>query len=190
VSGERGQASILIIGFAVILMMATGVVVDASAAYLQRQSLAALADGAALAGADQVAGRPVYVDGVEQEVPIDPAIARTVVAAYLRDIGAYDDHPGLSFAVTTRRRHLIVRVSAPLDLPITVDGVTDTTVSASGSAAVVADWPPVHSPRVTWEQTDMGPVHSPVDTESRPWRTVTAPIIDSVEITVASCQSA
>lgn len=137
-SSERGQASVLVIGFAIILVMAVGVVVDASAAYLQRQSLATLADGAALAGADQVAGRPVYVDGVQQEVPIDPAVARAVVAAYLRDIGAYDDHPGLAFAVTTRQRQLVVHLSAPLDLPITVEGVTDTTVSASGSAQVQA----------------------------------------------------
>ena len=44
---EQGQVTLLIIGFASILLMAIVVVVDASAAYLQRQGLDNLADGAA-----------------------------------------------------------------------------------------------------------------------------------------------
>ncbi len=53
---EAGQATVLIIGFAVVLAMVVAVVTDASAAYLQRQGLDTLADGAALAGADAVRG--------------------------------------------------------------------------------------------------------------------------------------
>ena len=49
---EEGQVTLLIIGFASILLMAIVVVIDASAAYLQRQGLDNLADGAALYGAD------------------------------------------------------------------------------------------------------------------------------------------
>ena len=45
---EEGQVTLLIIGFAGILLMAIVVVIDASAAYLQRQGLDNLADGAAL----------------------------------------------------------------------------------------------------------------------------------------------
>ena len=44
--------------------------------------------------------------------------------------------PGLSFDVAIRDRSVIVRVSAPLDLPVTVDGVTDTRVDARGAAVV------------------------------------------------------
>ena len=40
---ERGQASVLIIGFAVVLAMVVALVVDSSAAYLQRQGLDSLA---------------------------------------------------------------------------------------------------------------------------------------------------
>jgi hypothetical protein len=133
---ERGQTTLLIIGFAIVLAMAMGVVVDSSAAYLQRQSLSTLADGAALSAADQVQGGGVYDGGLGEAVPIDPAVARATVAAYLRDLGAYADHPGLGFDVTVRDRAVLVRLSAPLDLPITVEGVTDTTVSATGSARV------------------------------------------------------
>lgn len=133
---EKGQATLLIIGFAIVLAMAIGVVVDSSAAYLQRQSLSTLADGAALSAADQVQGRGVYGGGLGERVLIDHAVARATVATYLRDLGAYADHPGLGFDVIVRDRAVLVRLSAPLDLPITVEGVTETTVSATSSAEV------------------------------------------------------
>ena len=49
---QAGQATVRIIGFAVVLAMLMATVVDASAAYLQRQGLDTVADGAALRGAD------------------------------------------------------------------------------------------------------------------------------------------
>lgn len=134
---EEGQTTILIVGFALILMVATGVVVDASAAYLQRSSLNTLADGAALAGANEARGHPVYDGGVQEHVPLDPALVRSAVADYLADLGAYDEHPGLAFRVSVDGRSVVVRLSAELDLPITVEGLTDTTVGAVGSAAVL-----------------------------------------------------
>ena len=134
---ERGQVSVLIVGLAIILILGVGVVVDSSAAYLQRQSLDTLADGAALAGADEVRGDPIYTGGLGDRVAIDPEIASEAVHDYLRGIGAYADHPGLCYNVSVRDRSVVVHVSAPLDLPINVDGITETTVSATGSAAVV-----------------------------------------------------
>ena len=50
---QAGQATVMIVGFAVVLAMLMVTVVDASAAYLQRQGLDTLADGAALRGADR-----------------------------------------------------------------------------------------------------------------------------------------
>lgn len=136
---EHGQVSVLIVGFAIILILGVGVVVDASAAYLQRQSLSTLADGAALAAADEVRGDPLYTGGLDERVPIAPELAAQAVLAYLRSIDAYADHPGLRFEVRVRDRSVVVSVSAPLDLPITVGGVTETTVSATGSAAVIVE---------------------------------------------------
>ena len=137
---QRGQTSVLIIGFAFVLLLMVGVVVDSSAAYLQRQGLDTLADGAALAGADEVRGLGVYEGGLTGErAPLDAAAARAAVHDYLLGIGAYDEHPGLSFDVAIRDRSVIVRVSAPLDLPVTVDGVTDTRVDARGAAVVQVD---------------------------------------------------
>jgi putative Flp pilus-assembly TadE/G-like protein len=140
---ERGQVSLLVVGFAILLLLAVGVVVDASAAYLQRQGLDTLADGAALAGADEVRGTAVYEGGLGDELaPLDAAAARAAVHDYFARIGAYDDYPGLSFDVVIRDRSVVVRVTAPLDLPITVEDLTETTVDARGAAVVeVEDGP-------------------------------------------------
>ena len=67
-SSEAGQVSVLIIGLMIVLAMTVAVVVDASAAYLHRQRLDTLADGAALYAADAAAtGRETYLHGVEGE---------------------------------------------------------------------------------------------------------------------------
>lgn len=134
---ERGQVTVLIIGFALILMTAVGVTVDASAAYLQRESLATLADGAALAAADQVQGAPAYDGGLGRAAPIDLRTARASVARHLSASGALADHPGLVAEVRIADDRVVVRLRAPLDLPLEVHGLTATTVTASGSASVV-----------------------------------------------------
>ena len=141
---EAGQATVLLIGFATVLAMVIALVVDVTAAYLQRQSLGTLADGAALSGADRGAtGREVYEGGVpEERLELTAAQARAAVEAYLRSTGAYARYPGLSYRVRLdpARRSVEVTVSAPLDLPLTVPGSPDRTeVVASGSAVVGVD---------------------------------------------------
>jgi hypothetical protein len=139
---ERGQATLLIVGFAVVLAMAIAVVVDASAAYLQRQSLDTVADGAALRGADLGAtGREVYTEGVPADrLRLTGAAVRAAVHDYLARTGAYGEYPGLSFAVgfDARTRSVTVHLRAPVDLPLTVPGSPSrTVVGATGSAVVV-----------------------------------------------------
>ena len=82
---ERGQTTVLIVGFAVVLMMAVALVVNVSAAYLQRQSLDNLADGAALVAADAGAeGDDVYAGGLgEDRLALLEATAREAVDDYL-----------------------------------------------------------------------------------------------------------
>ena len=120
--GERGTASLIIIGFAVVAIMLVGVVVDASAAYLRRSGLDSLADGAALAAADGVQGRQVYEGGLGERARIDPEVARLYVDQYLRDTGAARRYPGLTYDVEAGDDRVIVHVAAPLDLPITPPG--------------------------------------------------------------------
>jgi hypothetical protein len=139
---ERGQATILIVGFSVLLAMVVALVVDSSAAYLQRQGLDTLADGAALRGADLGAtGADVYQGGVpEQTLALTPAQARAAVGAYLRDAGAYARYPGLTCTVRVAGDRVEVSLHAPLDLPLSIPGSPErATVGATGSAVIWVD---------------------------------------------------
>lgn len=142
-TGERGQATVLIVGLAVVLLMAVALVVDASAAFLQRQGLDTVADGAALAGADAGSRNldVLYGAGVTEAARLAQAedAARAAVAAYLRETGAYADYPGLRHTVgfDATDRSVTVDVDAPLDLPLTVPGSPERAmVGATGSAVV------------------------------------------------------
>ncbi len=139
---ERGQATVLIVGFAGLIAMVIALVVDTSAAYLQRQGLDTLADGAALRGADLGAtGEDVYQGGVpEDTLALTAAQARAAVGAYLSDAGAYARYPGLSYTVRIDGDRVEVSLHAPLDLPLTVPGSPErAVVGADGSAVVGVD---------------------------------------------------
>ena len=134
---ERGTVTVLTVGFLVVLGLLTAAVVDASAAYLRRQSMTGVADGAALAAADGAQGEAVYTEGIGTEAPVDPVVAEAAVAEYLRSTGADASYPGLSWTVTTTGTTVTVRLSAPLDLPLDPAGWGGTsTVVGSGSAVV------------------------------------------------------
>lgn len=136
---ETGQATVLIVGFAVVLLLMTGVVVDSSAAYLQRQELDTLADGAALAAADEARGSAIYGDGLGETVPISADIARQAVLAHLQRVDAWSDHRGLLVETRIDDESVVVRLEAPLDLPFTVGDIGETTVGATGAAEVRVD---------------------------------------------------
>jgi hypothetical protein len=136
---ERGSTVPLIVGLAFVLVMAIVVVVDASAAFLQRQGLDTLADGAALRGADLGSvgtyARGIPDDRLDQlETQVDRA-----VAAYLRDSGAYTRYPGIRHRsdVDEAEGEVTVQLVAPLDLPLTIPGSpARPDVAATGTAAV------------------------------------------------------
>lgn len=134
---EAGQTSLLIIGFTVVIAMMVAVVVDASAAYLRRQGLDSLADGAALAAADGVQGEQVYVGGLGERAEIDPRVAERYVAAYLTSLDARSTYPGLSYSVAAGADSVTVRVSAPLELPLQPPGWQSTPVITGTAAAYV-----------------------------------------------------
>ena len=139
---ERGQSAVLIVGFAGVLAMVIALVVDSSAAYLQRQGLDTLADGAALRGADLGAtGEDVYQGGVpEHTLALTPGRARAAVGDYLSAAGAYARYPGLSFTVRVQGDRVEVHLSAPLDLPLSIPGSPErATIGADGSAVVGVD---------------------------------------------------
>ena len=136
---ESGQATVMIIGFAFVLLMAIAMVVDASAAYLQRQGLDNLADGAALYGAD-LGAAGVYEEGLDAErLTQQEAAVEAAVREYLARAGAGRKYPGIDVGVRVDPvgRSVTVRLEAPLDLPLTIPGSpSNPTVGASSTAAV------------------------------------------------------
>ncbi len=134
---ETGTVTVLVVGFVVVVGLLVAVVVDASAAYLRRQQVTALADGAALAAADGAQGEEVYTSGLGVRADIDPVQARAHVAAYLQRTEAAAAFPGLSWQVSTNGTEVQVRLAAPLELPITPSGwVGETSVDGVASAVV------------------------------------------------------
>lgn len=134
---ERGSTTPMLIGFALFIAITMAVVIDASAAYLRRQDLASLAEGAALVGADLGAqGEEVYTGGFgDRPLEITAARARTAVADYLGRVGAHGRHDALRYEVSVSADRVVVRISSSLDLPLSVPGVADSVrVSATGSA--------------------------------------------------------
>jgi Flp pilus assembly protein TadG len=126
----------LIIGFAVVVAMMVGAVVDASAAYLRRQGLNSAADAAALAATDGIQGEEVYTHGLGKRAQIDPEAARRYVEDYVTSSGIRRRFPGLDYSVQTTTNTVVVRIVAPMDLPLHVPGV-GTGVDVSGTAASV-----------------------------------------------------
>lgn len=136
---ESGSITPMIIGFAAILLVLVAVVVDASAAYLQRQGLTTLADGAALQGAD-LGSVGVYAEGIPEERLLQtvPQV-RDAVDAHLRAVGAHQTYPGLrhDVRVDPTTRVVTVTLRAPLDLPLTVPGVEARPVIVATARATV-----------------------------------------------------
>lgn len=140
---DRGTVTLLIIGLAVVLLMMTAVVTDASAAYLQRQGLDTLADGAALTGADAGAsGDEAYGDGLDSDLHLDADVARAAVFGYLHRVGAFDRYPGLTVqvSVASSTQRVIVEVHAPIHLPLHVPGSPEhASIGATSAASVGVD---------------------------------------------------
>jgi hypothetical protein len=130
---EQGSVSLLLVGFFLVAVLLVTVVVDASAAFLRRQELSALADGAAVAAADGIRSEQIYLEGVPEQVAIDPALARVHVADYLARSGR---PAGLRWRVSTTADSVRVELSGPLDLPLVPPGWSGRTTVASEAGAV------------------------------------------------------
>lgn len=142
---DHGSTIPLIVGFALVLIMLIAVVVDVSAAYLRRQGLDSVADGAALQGADLGAtGLEVYGGGISgEQLRLTESAIRRSVQDYLHTSGAYARYPGLTLtAVHLSRdaRHVSVSLRTSVKLPLHLPGAPQSaTVTATGSAAVDID---------------------------------------------------
>lgn len=136
---QRGSSTPLILAFTAVILLLVAVVVDASAAYLARQRLDELADGAALQGADLGAQGSDAYDGrlATGDLTLSRAEAEQAVRAYLRDVGAHTDHPGLRAVVRIDGSRIVVELEAPVDLPLGLPGAPDSPAVRSVGSAVV-----------------------------------------------------
>jgi Flp pilus assembly protein TadG len=126
VTRERGTVTVMTLGFLMLLSLLTVVVVDSSAAFLERQRLNNLADGAALAAADGLDEAGFYAD---RRVVVDPDEARRLVSDYL----AGEEVQALDIAADGNT--VTVRLQRELDLALTPPGwVSSTTIVADATA--------------------------------------------------------
>lgn len=141
---ECGTTIPLLIGLAVFLVLLVAVVTDATSAFVHRQGLDSLADGAALQGADVGSAAAAAYLGADDAARLrqTESEARRAVDTYLHGCGAYARYPQLSVRVSVdpRDRSVSVRLRAVVDLPLGVPGVVRRApVSATGTAAVTRD---------------------------------------------------
>jgi hypothetical protein len=85
-----------------------------------------------------VQGEYVYLHGLGDRAQIDPAAAEAFVADHLAALGAWSKYPGLRYSVHSTTETVVVRVTAPLDLPITPPGWESSSVITGTAAAYVA----------------------------------------------------
>jgi len=134
---EEGHVTVMIVGFFVVIALMSAVTIDASAAYLRRQQLGSLADGAALAAADGAQGSEVYEGGLGVYAKVNAAAAQAHVEGYLSAVGARADYPGLVASVSSDGTRVTVTLRAPLTLPVGPPGWNDSTlVTGTATAAV------------------------------------------------------
>ncbi|MFH7324780.1 pilus assembly protein TadG-related protein [Aeromicrobium sp. HA] len=124
---ERGNVTVLTVGFLAILGLLVVVVVNASAAFLERRELMNLADRVALHAADGLDRDRVYLRGITDEATLDSADARALTAGIVPD--------DVSLRLMTSDDRVEVRVMRQTRLPLVPPGFPDTaTVRAEASA--------------------------------------------------------
>lgn len=81
---DEGSITVMTVGFLLFIGLLSAVVINSSAAFLQRQQLDNLADGAALSAADGLSRDTFYRTG---QVTLDDAQARRLVREYVTERG-------------------------------------------------------------------------------------------------------
>ncbi len=118
---DDGQVTILVIGFAVVLLLLTIVVMAVTAVYVGERKLQVLADNAALAAADTFVALDPGEGGAPPATVLDDDAVAGAAAAYLDTVRAWTDTPGLALAAPTGRpdgRTAEVTLSAVVHPPV------------------------------------------------------------------------
>ncbi len=115
---DRGNVTVLTLGFLAVLGMLVVAVVDASAAFLERRELMNLADRVALHAADGLDRDQVYASGLTDEAALDAADARDLVDGIVpRDV---------AMTLRTSGDRVEVRLTRRITLPLVPPGFPGT----------------------------------------------------------------
>lgn len=118
---DDGQLTILVLGFAVILLMLVALVTDASKIFLAQRSLSGAADAAAVAGANAVDESAVYTGQAGDALPLTSRSVRDAVDGYVADAGLARPDRFNRFAVAAATTQdgvtATVRLTATVPLP-------------------------------------------------------------------------
>jgi hypothetical protein len=148
-SEDRGQALLLLIGLAAILVALTGVVADASRLFLYRRALVSAADGAATAAVQALDEAVVYRDpGVFRRgaLPLDASAARGAVQRYVQNAGItsqFDAFSIQSVGLSPDGTAITVTLSARVGLPfpgiVPLRSVSEARIIAASTARAAVE---------------------------------------------------
>ena len=115
--GDRGSVTLLALGMVAVVALALVVAVDATAAFIQRRSLVAVADASALAGAQAIDLPAYYREGAAAATRLEADGVLPRVRAHLARLRGID---GLRLdEASSDGQVVLVRLSAPVSLPFT-----------------------------------------------------------------------
>jgi uncharacterized membrane protein len=119
----------------VVVLGLVAVVTDVSALFLARRSLAATADGAALAGSQAIDEAAFYTGAPGGRLPLDAGLARAEVADYLTGARVAGSAVALT-STTVEQGRVEVTVTSRITLPFRrfLSGATGVEVSATATA--------------------------------------------------------
>lgn len=121
---------LLVLGFTVVLVALVAVVADVSVLLLAKRGVASAADGAAVAGAQQLDRDALYSAGLGERLPLDPAGVAAAVAAYERTV-----EPRTALQASVQGAAVRVRAARRVPLPFgRWAGVGTVTVRAVATA--------------------------------------------------------
>ncbi|CAB4333529.1 MAG: hypothetical protein F2839_02040 [Actinobacteria bacterium] len=115
---DHGSVLVLGIGMAVLLVSVVTIAVNVTTIWISRTTLNAVADGAALAGAQAVSTDDIYRNGIGSRLVLDPGLATKRVHQYLSSSPVRQQMPGLRLVkVEVIRDRVVVHIAAHPNVP-------------------------------------------------------------------------
>ncbi len=115
---DTGSVVLLGIVLVAVCLLALAVVVDVSSLFVQRRNLAAIADAAALAGAQAIDLDAYYAHGASRATTLDPSGVARVVRANVVAVASTDRLRGIRLdEVRSDGESVSIRLSAPVTVP-------------------------------------------------------------------------